>query len=63
MENSRCFCQNCEQFYPRDEMTYTRDCHGIVFRFVCWRCYDKLMAKGFDGEYYTELDECIDEDY
>jgi hypothetical protein len=26
-------------------------------------CYYKLMNKGFDGEYYTEADECIDWDY
>ena len=24
---------------------------------------DKLMKKGYDGEYYSELDECIDCDY
>ena len=31
--------------------------------FVCFDCYEKLMAKGYDGQYYTEADECIDEDY
>lgn len=40
------------------------DCHGIPFRMVCMDCYDKIMdTKGYDGEYYTELDECIDYDY
>ena len=24
---------------------------------------DELMEKGYDGEYYTEADECIDDDY
>lgn len=64
MENDKCFCQNCEKFYPRSEMTHTVDCHGIPFRFVCYRCKEILEeANGYDGEYYTELDECIDDDY
>lgn len=38
------------------------DCHGIPFRTICSSCNDKIMdEKGYDGEYYTELDECIDE--
>ena len=42
----------------------TKDCHGIPFRKVCFDCYEKIMdEKGYDGEYYTELDECIDYDY
>lgn len=44
-------------------MIYTKDCHGITYRLVCFRCYEKLMAKGYDGEYYSEADECIDDDY
>ena len=63
MENNKCLCQNCEKFFPREHMTFTTDCHGITFRFVCLECYEKLMAKGYDGEYYTELDEQIEEDY
>lgn len=63
MENDKCFCQFCEKFYPRNHMTFTTDCHGIPFRFVCLECYEILMEKGFDGEYYTELDEQIEEDY
>lgn len=47
----------------REEMQYTRDCHGIAFRLVCFNCYEKLMAKGYDGQYYDEADECLDEDY
>ena len=40
------------------------DCHGIPFRTICVDCDDKIMAtKGYDGEYYTELDENIYEDY
>ena len=47
----------------RSDMQFTRDCNGITFRLVCWDCYDQLMAKGYDGEYYTEADENIDYDY
>ena len=40
------------------------DCHGIPFRTICEDCYENIMAtKGYDGEYYTEADECIDYDY
>lgn len=56
-------CPVCEKMVPRSEMNFTRDCHGIPFRLVCWDCYDELMEKGYDGEYYTEFDECIDYDY
>lgn len=45
-------------------MLFTYDCHGIPFRLVCWDCYNRVMdEKGYDGEYYTEADECIDYDY
>ncbi len=44
-------------------MNFTKDCHGIPFRLVCFDCYTKLMEKGYDGEYYDESDECIDYDY
>ena len=56
-------CPVCEKEVYRDEMQYTRDCHGITFRLVCWDCYKRLMAKGYDGEYYDELDEQIEDDY
>lgn len=57
-------CQMCGREHPRSEMTFTYDCHGIPFRFVCWECYDKAMrGRGYDGEYYTEADECLDWDY
>lgn len=45
------------------DMLFTHDCHGIAFRLVCFDCYEKLMAKGYDGQYYDEADECLDEDY
>ena len=56
-------CENCEREVKREDMLYTRDCHGITFRLVCYDCYNKLMAKGYDVEYYTENDENFDYDY
>ena len=44
-------------------MLFTHDCHGITYRLVCFECYEKLMEKGYDGEYYSEADECLDDDY
>lgn len=34
-----------------------------IKRMVCFGCYEKLMAKGYDGQYYDEADECLDKDY
>ena len=63
MEEKRT-CQVCQKEFPRSSMSWTHDCHGIPFRLVCLECYDKVMEEnGYDGEYYTEADECIDEDY
>lgn len=56
-------CPTCEKEVYADEMCFTKDCHGIPFRKVCHICYMKIMEKGYDGEYYTEADEQIDEDY
>ena len=57
-------CPVCEKEVERADMTFTRDCHGISFRLVCWDCYSEIMeAAGYDGEYYTDADECIEYDY
>lgn len=56
-------CSYCGKETERSEMQFTHDCHGIPFRLVCMGCYEKLMSKGYDGEYYTEADECLDYDY
>ena len=56
-------CPVCKKEVDRSEMSFTRDCYGITFRLVCWDCYDELMEKGYDGEYYDETDECLDYDY
>ena len=32
-----------------------------AFGLVCHKCYKRLMAKGYDGAYYTEAEECIDD--
>lgn len=63
-EAYKTICPICEKEVMSDEMWATSDCHGIFFRYVCMECYDKIMEeKGYDGEYYTELDECLDYDY
>ena len=56
-------CPVCGKEVERADMNFTRDCHGIPYRLVCWDCYDSLMEKGYDGQYYTEADECLDEYY
>ena len=56
-------CPCCNKEVERNDMQFTTDCHGITYRLVCYNCYDKLMAKGYDGAYYTEADECLDYDY
>ncbi len=56
-------CPCCNRKVDRNDMNYTSDCQGITFRLVCIACYEKLMKKGYDGEYYSEMDEYIDCDY
>ena len=56
-------CPVCEKEVARSDMEFTHDCHGIPFRLVCFSCYSRLMEKGYDGEYYTEADEQIEDDY
>ena len=53
-------CPVCEKEVDRADMQFTKDCHGITFRLVCYDCYSRLMAKGYDGEYYDERDEQIE---
>lgn len=43
-------------------MLFTKDCHGITYRLVCYNCYKKLMDKGYDGEYYDASDENLSAD-
>lgn len=62
MNENISICPVCGRDISRDDMLCTYDCHGIPFRYVCSDCYDELMEKGYDGEYYTELDECINDD-
>lgn len=57
-------CPICGKEVRRYQMERTLDCHGIPFRLVCGPCYDRIMdERGFDGERYTDLDECIDANY
>ena len=41
-------CPVCEREVERCEMEKTTDYHGIFVRFVCHKCYQKVMAKGYD---------------
>ena len=63
MDEDMRVCPVCEKDVSRRDMLFTRDYHGIIFRLVCHKCYGKLMAKGYDGVYYSEADECLDADY
>ena len=56
-------CPICDSKVERDDMCYTKDCNGILYRLVCFRCRERIMSKGYDGEYYTEADEQIEVDY
>ena len=55
-----CICKECGKMFERSDMQFTYDCHGIPYRLVCPECYEKCMAKGYDGERYTESDENLD---
>lgn len=63
MSDDKRLCPCCERMIDRADMDFTRDCHGITYRLVCFNCWEKLMAKGYDGEHYTEADENIEEDW
>ena len=57
-------CPICGKQVRVYEMEQTRDYHGIPFRKVCGACYDRVMdERGYDGEKYTEADECLEYDY
>ena len=56
-------CPVCEKEVERADMNFTKDCHGIAFRLACFNYYRRIMAKGYDGEYYDEGDEQIEADY
>ena len=59
MSNMR-VCPECGKEVERDGMSFSKDCHGIPFRLLCFDCLEKIYeTKGYDGEYYTEADECI----
>ena len=57
-------CPVCEREVERSEMQVSKDCHGLRYRLLCWDCLEKIYEeKGYEGEYYTEADECLDEYY
>jgi hypothetical protein len=61
-ENDIRTCQCCNKKIERSDMLFTKDCHGITYRLVCYNCYKKLMDKGYDGEYYDVSDENLSAD-
>lgn len=55
-------CPICKGLYRRHDMYYSRDCHGIIFRLLCHDCLsDVYELRGYDGEYYDDSMEVIDE--
>lgn len=56
-------CPRCSEEERVFRMFQTRDYHGIPFRRVCSKCYNKVLARGYDGEKYGPEDECLDYDY
>ena len=59
-----CTCQECGKKFKRGDMEFSRDCRGIPYRLLCFDCLNEIEEKyGYDGEHYTELDECLDYDY
>ena len=57
-------CPECGKDVRSKDLIQTHDYHGIPFRWVCPKCYDRIMGrKGYDGEQYSEADECLDYDY
>lgn len=57
-------CPECGALVRSRHAMMSYDCHGIQFRKLCPDCYNRIMnGKGYDGEHYTEEDECLDEDY
>jgi predicted RNA-binding Zn-ribbon protein involved in translation (DUF1610 family) len=57
-------CPICGKIILRKNAIMTHDCYGIPYRLVCPDCWEKIMnGRGYDGEYYTEADEYLDDDY
>lgn len=38
-------CPVCEHEVDREDMYFTKDCHGIPFRLVCDRCYQRKFIR------------------
>lgn len=62
-EDYKIQCPICGKEFNREDMDFTHDCHGVTYRLVCLDCYDDVMEDGYDGECYSESDECLDDDY
>lgn len=63
-EDNMDVCPECGCIVDCADMLWTHDCHGIPLRKLCIDCHNDIMeSKGYDGEYYTDADECLDYDY
>lgn len=57
-------CPICGKWFDREYMDFSRDCHGITFRLLCFNCLELVYdTKGYDGEYYSPFDENIEFDW
>lgn len=66
MDEYKIECPVCHKEFERNDMAFSKDCYGITFRLLCLDCLQEIYeTKGYDGEYYDELDagERIDDDY
>lgn len=50
-------CPECNKEFPKERFHWTYDCHGITFRHLCPKCWNKAMAKGYDGQWYPDEDD------
>lgn len=51
-------CPVCGKEVERNDMNFTRDCHGITFRLVCYGCWENLieMDMMLQKKYIEEAD-------
>ena len=37
-------CPVCGREVPRSDMDFSRDCHGITYRLLCFDCLEKIYS-------------------
>ena len=64
-ENLKIPCPICGGRFKKADMLFSFDCHGIPLRLVCYDCFEDIMygEPGYDGCYYSDQEECLDECY